>query len=221
MNECDLNHGIHETMQVPTVQGTFYVFNAPRYSVHPGAYCPGQDAISDRLMVEGFWESTDSKPIAEILEQGDRSKLVIDFGSHIGWYTIMAAKLGYDVLAIDADAENLRLLTATAELHGVQDKITMHHAWVDEQFTLARNVQCDVELVKIDLEGNDALAVAACWPFIDRVRNLYVEISPIFNGGYPQLVDKLTAAGFTAYYCNGARFDNDYRLTQFNLRFSR
>lgn len=219
MNECQLNHGLHDVLQVSTVQGTFNVFDAPKYSVHPGLYCPAQDAISDRLIVEGFWEKDDSKPIAEILERGDRSKLVIDFGSHIGWYTIMAAKLGYDVLAIDADAENLRLLTANAELHGVEDNITIQHAWVDDDFAL--DVNRDVELVKIDLEGNDAQAVAACWPFIGRVQNLYVEISPVFNGGYPQLVDRLTSAGFQAFWTDGRPFDDDYSLTQFNLRFSR
>lgn len=219
MNECDLNHGTHDVLQVPTVQGTFNVFDAPKYAVHPGFYCPGQDAISDRLIVEGFWEKDDSKPIAEILELGDRSRLVIDFGSHIGWYTIMAAKLGYDVLAIDADAENLRLLAANAELRGMQDRITIRHAWVNGSFTL--DVDRDVELVKIDLEGNDSLAVDACWPFIDRVENLYVEISPVFNAGYPALVQKLRDAGFTAYWTDGRLFDDDYSLTQFNLRFSR
>jgi SAM-dependent methyltransferase len=219
MNECDLNHGTHDVLQVPTVQGTFNVFDAPKYAVHPGSYCPGQDAISDRLIVEGFWEKDDSKPIAEILERGDRSKLVIDFGSHIGWYTIMAAELGYYVLAIDADAENLRLLQSNAVLHGVEDKITTRRAWVDEHFTLEG--RSAVELVKVDLEGNDALAVDACWPFIDRVENLYVEISPVFNAGYPALVQKLRDAGFTAYWTDGRLFDDDYSLTQFNLRFSR
>jgi SAM-dependent methyltransferase len=170
-------------------------------------------------MVEGLWELHDSKPIAEVFERGDRSRLVVDFGSHIGWYTIMAAKLGYDVLAIDADAENLRLLESNAVLHGVEDKITLRHAWVDEQFTL--NVDREIELVKIDLEGSDYDAVNACWPFIEGIRNFYVEISPIWRDDYPRLVQQLTDSGFTAYWTDGRPFDDDYSLTQFNLRFSR
>lgn len=224
MNECDLNHPTHDTLQVETVQGLFNVFDAPKYAGNPGFYCPGQDAVSDRLIAEGLWEKDDSKPIAKILERGDRSKLVVDFGCHIGWYTIMAAKAGYDVLAIDADAENLRLLAANAELHGVEDKIEFSHVWVDEKFNLEMDcaVEIDaVELVKIDLEGNDSQAVEACWPFIDRVENLYVEISPVFNDGYPKLVDRLVDAGFQAFWTDGRPFDNDYSLSQFNLRFSR
>lgn len=220
MNECDLNHGIHDTLQVQTVQGPFIVFDAPQYSVHPGSYCSGQDAVSDRLIVEGFWEREDSKPIAEILERGDRSRLVIDFGSHIGWYSIMAARLGYQVRAIDADIENLRLLKATAELQGLDHLITPVHAWVDENFACIYG-HVEVELVKIDLEGSDHHAVNAFWPSLDRVRNLYVEISPVFNDGYPALVDRLTSAGFQAFWTDGRPFDNDYSLGQFNLRFSR
>lgn len=220
MNECGVGHSTHDTLLVDTVQGPFYVFDAPKYSVHAGFYCPGQDAVSDRLMVEGFWEQHDSKPIAEILERGDRSRLVIDFGAHLGWYSIMAARLGYQVRAIDADIENLRLLKATAELQGLDNLITPVHAWVDENF-VAIYGDVEVELVKIDLEGNDHHAVNSFWPSLDRVHNLYVEISPVFNGGYPQLVDRLTAAGFQAFWTDGRPFDDDYSLSQFNLRFSR
>ncbi len=219
MNVCQLDHGLHDTILVETVQGPFHVFD-PKYAVHPGLYCPGQDAVSDRLLTEGFWELHDSKPIADILDKGDRAKLVIDFGAHIGWYTIMAAKAGYRVLAIDADIENLRLLGENARLHGVGDKVTVMHAWVAVAFT-RDGLRSSVELVKVDLESNDRHAVNACWPFIDRVENLFVEICPIWRDDYPELVDRLVGAGFSAFYPNGDRFDHDYRLSQFNLRLSR
>jgi SAM-dependent methyltransferase len=219
VNLCQLGHETHEVIEVPTLQGMFQVFDTARYMDNFGFYCPGQDALSQNLGIEGQWEVHDTRPISHILDKGERSRTVIDFGCHIGWYTIMAATKGYRVLAIDGDPENLRLLAANAALRGLADKITIIPAWVDETFTLPA---CDVELVKIDIESHDRHAVAACLPFIDRIQNMYVEISPTFRPDYPEkVVAPLLEAGFHAYWPDDRPFDHDYTLTQFNLRFSR
>lgn len=225
---CELGHETHATIQVPTVQGPFTVFNTALYMDRPGWYCPGQDTVSQNIGIHGVWEPTDSAVIGKILAEGDRSRLVIDFGSHVGWYSIMAAELGYDVLAIDGDAENQRLLGDNVSLHQVQDKVSAWNAWVDHRFDFLPERfikafrESGVELVKIDLESNERYAIQACWPFVDRIHNMYIEISPVFRPDYPQLVvDRLTGAGFRAFWPDGREFDNDYSLDQFNLRFSR
>lgn len=219
MNVCDLGHIEHDTIEVPTRQGNFEVFDTAKYMGAAGHYCTGQDVLSQNLTIEGQWEPHDSPVIEAVLRAGDRTGAVIDFGSHIGWYTVMAAKLGYHVLAVDADAENLAVLRRNIVLHGVSHLVDTRHAWVDEKFTLP--TFSGVELVKIDIEGCERHAVAACAPFINRVSHMYVEISPAFRGDYPQLVSYLTRAGFEAFWPDGTRFDDDYTLTQFNLRFSR
>lgn len=217
---CELGHETHATIQVDTVQGPFTVFDTALYMDRPGWYCPGQDTVSQNIGIHGVWEPTDSAVIGKILAEGDRERWVIDFGAHVGWYTIMAAKLGYDVLAIDGDAENVRLLRANVDSHRLHHKVATRFAWVNETFALP-NVDCDIEFVKIDLESHDRHAVNACWPFIDRIHNMYIEISPVFRPDYPELVDRLTGAGFKAFWPDGREFDDDYSLDQFNLRFSR
>lgn len=229
MVNCQLGHASHDVIEVSTVQGRFKCFDVPKYASDEPGWCLGRYNVSDRLIVEGHWEPHDSVPIESILRAGDRSRLVIDFGANVGWYTIMAAKLGYDVLAIDDEAENISVLRQNAELHRVEYLVTAWQAWVDEGFTLDTGpawnrqpaINCDVELVKIDLESHDRHAVSAVWPFIDRVHNLYVEISPAFRDDYPDLVNRLVGAGFSAFYPSGAPFDKRYDEGQFNLRFSR
>lgn len=220
MNICGLGHARHDTIEVPTKQGPFIVFDTPRYMGNPGVYCTGQDVLSENVAAEGQWEPHDTPVIESILRRGDRDKLVIDFGCHIGWYTIMAAKLGYQVLAVDADAENLDLLARNAELHAVASQVTCLHAWVDDTFTLP-SAATDVELIKADIEGCERHAIRACAPILKQTGHLYVEISPAFRDDYPQLVAQLNDAGFAAFWPDGRSFDDDFTLTQFNLRFSR
>jgi hypothetical protein len=190
----------------------------------PGWYCPGQDTVSQNIGIHGQWEPTDSAVIGKILADGDKSasrdrlrrpcRLVHGHGRE-------SSATGSS--PIDGDTENLRLLRTNVAAHGIKAKVKTIHGWVDEQFCLPtlRALLAGVELVKIDLEANDRFAVEACWPFIDRIRNFYVEISPIFRPDYPEMVNRLTGAGFTAFYPDGRVFDDDYTTDQFNLRFSR
>lgn len=220
MNICGLGHETHDTLKVRTRQGNMYVFDQKKYSNNAGAYCPGQDAVSENLTIEGQWESHDSKVIKKILEEGDTDNLVIDFGCHIGWYTIMAAKMGYNVLAIDGDLENLRLLEMNAKLHNVWDKIETIYTWVDRN-SKPLKLDDNIELVKMDIEGNEEHALAMCRNILSQINNLYVEISPAFNDSYPDLVKQITNEGFKAYYPDNKKFDDDFSLSQINLRFSR
>jgi SAM-dependent methyltransferase len=218
VNICGVGHVKHDRLLVDTALGKMWIYDDTKYSDHAGFYCTGQDAISGALRMQGSWEDRDTIPIRQILEKGNRYNIVVDFGCHIGWYTIMAAQLGYNVIAIDGDAENLELLRLTAKLHGVEDKITTIHDWVDADFSLTLPYK-PIELVKVDLEGNDAMAVNSI--DLNSVNNLYVEISPAFNDGYPELVDKITDYGFKAFYPEGQPFDNDFSESQINLRFSK
>lgn len=220
MNTCGLGHTSHDLIEAQTQLGKMFVYDYNKYKNNPGAYCTGQDAVSENLSVEGLWEGHDTKVIRKILEDGDRSRSVIDFGCHIGWYTIMAAQLGYTVIGIDGDNENLLVLRLNAQLSNVEDKITTRAMWIDKD-TRPLKTDTDIELVKIDLEGNDGWAIASLRNIINRVQNLYIEISPVFNGGYPQLVKDLEAKGFHAFYPDNTPFDHDFSLTQINLRFSR
>ena len=197
-----------------------YVFDYPKYEDATN-YCPGKHAVCDRLIAEGRWEPHDTIPIRKMLEDGSRNNLVIDFGAHCGWYTIMAAQLGYMVWAVEGDPEVADLLRENIALHRYQDRVTVIEAWVDGEFVLPEVGDRDIELVKSDLEGNELYAVAAVEPFIEKVENFYLEISPCFADYYPGLVDDLYVHGFRAYYPNNKAFRGDFSPSQLNLRFSR
>lgn len=232
MNYCQLGHEVHDVVKVPTIQGDFYVYDVEKYVNNPGFYCTGQDALSENIILEGQWEPHDTKRIKRILEKGQGRGYVIDFGCHVGWYSIMAAKLGYHVLAIDGDAENLRTLELNAEFHNVRERIITKHAWVKKGFKLEklpefdssvmmRGVEDKIQLIKVDLEGSDSYAVYGCEGLLGKTKNLYVEITPAFNSSYPDLVNYLRSKKFTPYYPDGTPFDDDYSESQINLWFKK
>ena len=55
----------------------------------------------------------------------DAGKVVLDVGANIGIYTLLAAKRGARVFAIEADPENVRMLRHHAEINGLVDRISV------------------------------------------------------------------------------------------------
>lgn len=213
---CQFNHPAHDIITTPTWLGPMSVYDPDQYVFDRPGWCPARSNVADRLIVEGFWEPHDSAAIYHILAAGDRSSLVIDFGANAGWYTVMAAQLGYRVLAIDGHRDFIDLLERNTRPW--RDTVTTQYAWVDETYTLP-TITDPITLVKIDIEGNEADAVAACQPHIDHIHNFYIEISPEFRDDYPQLVDTLRSE-YQVFYPDGTPFDDRYE-SQINLRFSR
>ena len=52
---------------------------------------------------------------------------VIDLGAHIGFHTLLAAKLGHRVLAVEPVSSSLRRIHHAALLSGVRKNITLFH----------------------------------------------------------------------------------------------
>ena len=221
VNVCQLNHGKHDIKIAETSLGEMWVYDVEKYNMHSGYYCTGQDAVSGSLIAQGSWEDIDTKVIKKILFDGSRQNTVIDFGCHIGWYSLMAAQMGYQVISIDGDEENLELLQKNADRLGVGAYITPVHAWVDENLKQIEYLGKNIELIKIDLEGKDPEAIRVVEKILPYTKNLYVEISPVFNDRYPEMVNYLIEQGFKAFYPDNTPFDDDYSLSQINLRFSR
>lgn len=75
----------------------------------------------------------------EILRAGPgpgRGATVLDIGAHIGTFSLPAAALGYTVLAIEASAENARLLRASAEANGFSNVRVVQAAATDRAGTV-------------------------------------------------------------------------------------
>jgi hypothetical protein len=213
ISTCQAGHNRHATVLVDTSQGPMTVYDWDRYCGFAG-YCEGQDDVSRTIANTGGWEPDSTAEMRAILESGDRSRLFFDIGAHIGWYTKMALSLGYTVHAFEADAENIELLRVNAP-----GDVVVHPVWIDQD--TAPVPRADIELVKIDIEGNEQYAIAMVARSLNAgtVRNIYMEVSPVFNGSYPVLITALEGWGFTAYR-DGEPFDHDFNFDQTNLLFT-
>jgi len=215
-NICGAGHATHDTELIGTTIGNMWIFKYLQYAGQAGVYCTGQDVLSQAIALQGSWEDRDTAVMKPILENGDRNSLFIDVGSHIGWYTVMAAKLGYNVVAIDGDAENLRVLEMNLIENNIVDLVEIRHEWMDE--TTELQFDQDIELLKIDIEGNERHVISALEGMIEnnQIKHIYLEVSPEFNDTYPALMNRLSNK-YDVYYDDGRPFDNDYSNGQINL----
>lgn len=102
------------------------------------------EIISGKLSSEGVWEGNYVYIVGSVLIQNPSLEF-LDLGCNIGVYTILAAKLGHRVVALDPNALNLRLLTKSLNMGGLTSKVTLLRNAIS-------NVQENVTL--FDIVGN-------------------------------------------------------------------
>jgi len=183
IDECEAGHKTHDTKVVDTVLGEFVIWDWEKYAGFAG-YCTGQDDTSMTLDLYGVWEPYDWHRAQRYV--GNREGWALDFGSHIGWYAIMFALAGIDVLAVDMVAENCELLETNALRHGVYTAIGVRQTWVEDMEPLPLR---DTVLIKSDVEGSEDEAVSPA---------LVLECSPEFDSYYPTMIDNLLGLGYSA-----------------------
>lgn len=166
-------------------------------------YCTGQDIISYCIHRQGIWEGYETLLVLDILKQA-KPGVVLDFGAHIGWYTLLAALAGYEVAAIDASAENLQLLKANAKRNHVQDKVHTYLGWLDDKAPTLPGDE-NVALLKADVEGAENIVEAMCSELfrLRKIEYAIFEISPVFADYYPGMVKKIASYGYKVYQIPG------------------
>ena len=154
-------------------------------------YCPGQDVISRALDDEGVWERHESALFVDILKHGLPDPApVYDFGCQLGWYSALADRLGYPVVACDVNSENVALTRLNAPdadvFLGAVDK--------DCKPIWPQRMRC----VKIDIEGAEQWAVRMIEPSLEYALIDYIlmEVSPVFHDGYPALMERICSYGY-------------------------
>lgn len=221
VNVCEAGHKSHKHRVVSTIQGPMHVWDWDLYCGTRG-YCTGQDDVSRTLALYGVWEPEETRQVRAYLERfPDQNGVVLDVGAHIGWFTRLAAGLGYQVHAYEGDRENLGLLWRNVGEQGLSDLVTGHGCWVGPD-TCLDIPDGPIRLVKGDIEGAEIHLVRQLEPALadGRIGALFLEISPCFNGSYPALVDRLDAYGYRAF--RGARpFDGNWDFAQDNFWFRR
>lgn len=217
--KCEVGHENHETLHIdlqilgehhglkdaPKIKAKwamklpFNVFNYKLYANTKG-YCPADDEVSRSIYSHGVWEGFETILFLDILHQGNKDNVVLDFGSNIGWYTVIAAKLGYSVHAFDSDTQINALHRVNASQNDVEQKITMHTGWIDASSDVVE-ISEDVEFLKCDIEGSEEHMYNMTKELFEKgkVKYALLEISPVFNDSYFELVPKIIANGYTAY----------------------
>lgn len=171
---------------------------APSY----GEWDYGRDAVTESLLLQTVWEAQESTLAVDIL--ANHSGTVLDFGAHIGWYTVLAGVFGdHPVIAFEPEPNMLKALSANADRYNVD--VTYRDAV--EPATPQLEVDGDVAFMKVDIEGMDGWAVDCCASLLQqhRIRFALIEVSPIFyNDGrgpcdYVAMVDQLRDWGYRVY----------------------
>ena len=204
-------HKQHETVKTKTLLGEMIVYNYEKYKGQAGTYCPGQDDVSQTLINTGYWEKSLLSRVTDILSQGDKNNLIFDVGSHIGWYSKMAENFGYMVNAYDAIREHLQILKKNAP-----SSFTLLRSF-DEKSVPTCETNVPVELLKIDIEGSEQHAIRYFEPSLHLVKNIIMEVSPVFNDSYPELLKKIVLRGFHVMEIDGSEFNFDFSFKQKDL----
>lgn len=204
LNICQAGHETHESKLVEALYGPLWIWDWEQYMGFDG-YCPGQDEVSKSIDLQDVWEKADTAYFWKVL--GEQPGVVLDFGSHIGWFTLLALMRGCAVDAFDSDPENTRLLKTNVDLRRKDQwlPIAATLGWVNTTDPRAfRNVD-HVRLMKVDIEGHEHEA-------LNLTRHLWQErkidyglweLSPIFEKrpgimaeSYAALVDEIASYGY-------------------------
>lgn len=209
---CQAGHESHSRTVVDTQLEEMMIYNYKKYMGYKG-YCTGQDDVSRTLDLYGVWEPTETQEIRKVLNKHNQYKLFVDVGAHIGWYSLLASRLGYKVLAYEADPENCKVLNINCPSAEVEK------LWIDENTKPIDEVM-DIELLKIDIEGSERHAIKMFEKSIEAgtIKNIHMEVSPVFNDTYPVLIDYLEGVDYEVFD-HGKLFNHNYNFTQNNLLF--
>lgn len=194
-------HGYKDLPLVPSNLARAFdmeIFDPALYPVDDGPYCSAHDAVSETIQNTGVWEPAETILTLMVCREGD---FVLDVGAQIGWFTLLAASCGARVLALDADADPLRLLQKSAKLNGWFRLITTGKHRVGTDATPPFFLSNRIRLAKVDIEGAENAAVRWLAPVlaVGGIDHLMIEVTPIFADYYPQLVTGILEYGYVGY----------------------
>ncbi len=210
---CFFGHEFHESDTVNTRLGDLEVYQWRDFP--DGGYCNYQDDVSHTLRLYGEWEKFESEMFEQLLDSSNKDSYILDVGSHIGWFSRMAENKGFKSIGFDGSLEHRRLFMKNCPNSEFVEMI------FDKNLEGKFNRDIDVAVLKIDIEGAEHYAVKYFWDMLPRVKNILIEISPVFNDSYPETINSLINLGFKAYEIDKKPFDFNYDFPQKNLILTR
>lgn len=178
-------------------------------------YCAGDDVLAQSVELQGVWEAFETLLFIDILKRGNGKNLVIDIGANVGWYSVIAGRMGYKVKAHEGDEEIAEVLKDNAKLNDVEMEL-------DGEFisTLSKReiapIDGEVEFMKCDIEGSEMSAFRKYADYFKekKVKYAMFEISPVFNGSYPVLLESVEELGYKVFKVpqKGMKYMEEYEV---------
>jgi hypothetical protein len=199
-DRCTFGHDGHATKTVTdALIGPIEVFDWEQYATDQPGFCPARDSVSQAVDQNGEWEQVGREIMRRFIETPDPG-VVLDFGAHIGTFTLYAAQMGRGVLAVDASPEHLMLLNRNASTLGVEDRVTPCRGWIGPDAPACTPDGTRVRFLKSDLEGAEDEMVRVTWPLWQNrlIDAALLEVSPIFADYYPTLIGDLMDCDYRA-----------------------
>jgi hypothetical protein len=146
----------------------------------------------------GVWEQMETIFLCSAFAAADPDKtMFLDLGSHIGWFSLLANTYGILTVAIDINQQQLDCLAQVNDggIICLNERIDADWQWTEPV------LRPDTYIVKMDLEGCEVDAVNGLWTWFEtkRITHCLMEVSPVFNGSYPNLLKRLIDLGYACY----------------------
>jgi FkbM family methyltransferase len=85
-------------------------------------------SLAPHIMLEGDWETWVSNAFAAEM-QSTKGAVVVDVGANVGWYTLLACKLGAKkVFAFEPNPRMVELLKMSVAVNGYKDRVSITQA---------------------------------------------------------------------------------------------
>lgn len=176
------------------------VYDYNEYKGYKG-FCLGKDKTSEHVHLKGVYEKPVTALVQDILERGNKRNLVLDFGAHIGWYSVIAALYGYHVAAIEGDRQNIEMLIKNATYNKLEKKLILNHTFIDElspavELTTKQNIQ----LMKADIHGYEYVAFEMCRNLFEQKRVNYAILKMSFTQDQAvSFIEDVIETGYSVY----------------------
>ena len=94
-------------------------------------HSPGESIASTSLHKDGVWDVYIHDTLVRILDripQNERRRhVVIDVGANIGYFSLLAASLGYNIIAFEPMLFNLQRFATSIERNGFQEQVQLYN----------------------------------------------------------------------------------------------
>ncbi len=97
--------------------------------------CHENDLVCQFVDQDGAFAYNTLHPIARLPQPG----LVVDVGAHVGLVSIFAAKLGHDVISVEAASISVQRLRDNIAMQQLQDKVTIIAAAAGQSYSCAKH----------------------------------------------------------------------------------